>query len=1027
MGAAPHAETQTERRHLTVLSCQPVRAFGAGLAADPEEWRRTVQQYRLAVAEVVEPFGGFVARALGDKVIVYFGYPEAREDAAECAVRAGLAIVERTKALDAKSAETSGINRSVQIGIHAGLVVIAHSGHGLDMFGETPDVAMSVQAAAEPDKVAVSCAVHKLVARLFVFDPRPAHPLDEGADPISIRYVTAPAPAPRHEPRFRGYELTPYVGREDEMHFLSSRWKRARRGEGQLVLLTGEPGIGKTRLVREFRQRIQGDPHMWISCAGERLHSNTPFHAVVRMLDQAFHWRGDEHALERVEALEQVLERSGLELAEATPLIGELLKLEVPSRYPPLMLAPDQRRRRLLACLAAWVFYLARSEPLIIVVEDLHWVDPSSMELLQTLVEQSATAALMLLCTARPEFRAPWPTRSHHAPITLDRLSDKEARELATGVATRATLTPDLIDTVVRRTDGVPLFVEELTRLMVESGGLAGRSGIPATLHDSLAARLARTGRAKEVAQLGAVLGREFSYALIAAVSSMPADQLAADLARLADTELIYVRGVPPEANYQFKHALILDAAYEALLKGRRRELHDLVARTISEQFPDLAQSQPEILARHWWEAGKPDKAISAWTEAAAVAAARHAYQETTEDYRQALAILEPLPRSPDRDTRELEILIPLSAIVGVAKGYGSEEYRELFERGAGLAERGGNLFQLVLQVLGCFIRAFTAADYFKALALADQMLELARRVNNDPSLRLSHMAQIMARNGVGDLAGAERSFVDWTLVVERSGYGPFLGETIAVHCAMIETAFLLGRPDLARRRVAEARVIAEASESPFEMMLMWHIQAWLCVLLRDPQGAETAAASAFAIAEENDFKQVNQIRCSLAWARAHAGDPAQAVALIEASLPGWVGGGLPRLPEARRVLAQAQAINGGHAEAFAGLDALCEAPADNPAILAAHLICRAELRIESGQDKDAEDDLRAAIGLAQSRQAKALELRATTHLARLLGARGDWTGARLLARVYGGFTEGFDTADLKDAKALLDAAPRND
>jgi len=683
--AAPSGEPQKVRRRLTVLSCALVRGAGAAAPVDPEEWRATLEQYRLAVSEVVGPFGGQVAKGLGDNLTVHFGYPEAREDAAECAVRAGLAIIDRLGA--------QGAGLTVRIGVHAGVVVVTQNGHEQEMFGEPPDGAAKVQALAAPGAVMVTSAVQALVAGLFRLEAQAPDPPTGGADQPLVYQVISALPAPRNGPGLTAHDLTPYVGRDDEMRLLASRWSRVGRGEGQLVLLVGEPGIGKTRLVQEIRKRIEGGgPPRWLECAGLRLNANTPFHALARMLDQLFGWRGDESRQEHIAALEQALAPSGLALAEAVPLVAELLHLDVADRYPTLTLAPDQKRQRLLACLAVWLLNMARDEPLIVVVEDLHWVDPSTMELLQALAEQGATSPLLLLCTARPEFLAPWPLRTHHTLLALDRLSHDETRELVIGVVAKAGLSQDVIDAVIKRADGVPLFAEELTRLMLDTDGKAGEHDIPATLHDSLAARLAQTGRAQVVAHLGAVLGREFSYALIAAVSPLPPEQLQADLAKLAGAELIYARGVPPDATYQFKHALILDAALAALLKSQRRALHALAAETIGARFPAIALHQPEILAGHWSQAGEPGRAVAAWVEAATVASARHAYHEAMQNDRHALGALQALPDTPERDARELALLYALAEIAGVVHGHASETYLEVHKRAVSLAERSGGL-----------------------------------------------------------------------------------------------------------------------------------------------------------------------------------------------------------------------------------------------------------------------------------------------------------------------------------------------
>lgn len=1011
---APSAGPQTERRRLTVLSCNLVRDPGVA-PLDPEERLALERPYRRAVTEAVARYGGYLVRGVGDDMMAYFGYPEAREDAAERAVRAGLAIVETLGARNASSA----VRLAVRLGVHAGMVVITQDGREIEMFGEAPDLAARVQAAAPPDIVAVTGAVQDLVAGLFEMEPLPA--TAAGEQPVAV--FRAVAPTARRGRGFAARELTPFVGREDEVHLLASRWKRARQGDGQLVLLTGEAGIGKTRLVQEFHKSLQGDAHIWLECTGERLISNTPFHAVARMVDQGLSWRGDETPQERLEALEAALGRAGLRLDEAIPLMGELLNLDLPPAYPPLSLPPDQKRRRLLACLAAWVLNLARNRPVIVLLEDLHWADPSSLELLQMLVEQAATSAIMMLCTARPEFHAGWTMRSHHVQLTLDRLSHEETRDLVVGVIAQAGLSDEVIDAVIRRTDGVPLFVEELTRLMLANGGQASDHGIPATLHDSLAARLDQLGPAKGVAQLAAVLGREFSFSLMAAVSPLSAEALQACLSQLTAAELLYVRGSPPEASYQFKHALILDVAYEALLKGRRRELHALVAHTMVERFPALAAAQPEVLARHWANAGEADKAIAAWVQAAETASVRHAYEEAVQSYRQALSVLATLPDTPERDAREMAIWLPISATVGLVHGHGSDEYRELHERGAALAEKSDSLNQLVLQMLVRFMNTFMSGHQRRAVEIADQLLSLARREGSDASLRLAEFSQIASRNGVGDHLGAEAHYLAWSEIVARSGHGGFVGEPAAAYGAGAETAFQLGRPDLAQERVDMAQAVARGADNPFEDAVCLMIEAWIGVLRREPAVVADAAIRALAISEPNGFTHVNQLRSCLAWAKAHLGETAEAVTLARSSLEGWVGGGFPRLPEARLVYGQVLARHGDHAEALAVFDSLCDTPVENVAVHAAHLTARGELLAEMGRIEPAEADLRAALDLAQGLQAKTLALRAATPLARLLRSRGDAADARaLLAPIHASFAPGLDLADLRNAAALLDA-----
>jgi DNA-binding winged helix-turn-helix (wHTH) protein/tetratricopeptide (TPR) repeat protein len=1013
------AATLNERRRLTVLACRLVRDWSDVAQLDPEEWLPIAQAYRRTVSDVAASLGGFVGKGSSDNLTVYFGYPDAKEDAAESAVRAGLAIVEASRVLSADAASRLQVRLAVRIGIHAGDVVISRRGAEPEVFGEAPDVAALVQAVAEPDTVAFTAAVRSLVAGLFVVEEGRQQP-SEGAAAIQVYKVVAPAVATPTARRFASRELTPFVGREEELQLLLGRWKRVRRGEGQHVLLMGEPGMGKSRLVQEFQGRIRGDPHMWVECFGERVSSNSPLHAVTTMLDQVLGWRGDESPQERLGALELALQRS--QFPDAVPLVAELLNLELPPTYRPPDLPPNLKRQQLLACLVAWVLSAAHDQPLVLVVEDLQWLDASTMELLEALVERGAGVPLMLLCTARLGFQPGWPARSHHAQIMLGRLSPDEARELVTGVVAQAGLSDDVIAVVASRTDGVPLFAEELTRLMLDSDGRAGGRDIPATLHDSLAARLDSLGGARDVARLAAVLGREFSSELIAAVSQMPPDELQDGLAKLADSELIFVRGSPPHARYQFKHALILDVAYEGMLRGQRRELHARVAQTLIDRFPNLVETQPEMLALHWSNAGEADRAVAAWATAAMAAGGRFAYEESIQSYRNALSELATLPETPERDMRELQLNISLGEHVGVTRGFHSADYVALNERGVELAERRGDLLQLVMQGMARFVTAFTAGELPRARALADRLLDLSTREGGDFSLKVGYMAQLLGRVSAGDLAGAEANFHRWNAIVERSGYSPFTGETLTVLGGMAETAFALGRPDwagdLADRLLAYAREI----NGPFEIVAALSVEAWIRVLRREPKAAEAAAAEALALAEAHAFKQAGQARALVAWARAHLGAGDESLALAERSVVGWVGGGVPRLAEARRMLAQVRSVCGATAEALAEFDSLCEAANDNPVMLSGHLIGRAEARITAGRPREAEADLRAAIELAQQRGAKGWELRAATHLAGLLRGRGDLDAARdALAPVVQWFAEGRSTPDLKDARAMLD------
>jgi class 3 adenylate cyclase/tetratricopeptide (TPR) repeat protein len=1018
------APADGERRHLTVLFSDLVGSTEIAAHLDAEDWREIAAQYQRATAAAVTGFGGHVAKYLGDGLMVYFGWPQAHEDDPERAVRAGLAVVEEIAALNGRLAAAHKVKLAVRVGIQTGSVVMGQGGgEGADVFGDAPNVASRVQSAAEPDSVVITAAVHELVAGLFVVEDRGDRQLKGIAHPLKLYRVIEPAAMRRRAHRAVARSLTPFVGREDDLDLLLSRWERAREGQGQLVLVMGEPGIGKSRLVEEFRAQLRDQPHLWIDGAGQQFSQSTPFHAVTEMLEQGLGWRGDESPEERVTHLERRLEGAAeLKLNEALPLIAELLNLPIPDRYPPLMFAPDQRRRRLLANLSAWALNLARVQPVVMAMEDLQWVDPSTLELAQTLVELAATAPLMLLCTTRPEFRAPWAMRAHHAQITLNRLNNRHTREMIAGVVARSALASELIDAVVQRTDGVPLFAEELTRLILEGDGRSVVHDIPATLHDSLAARLDRLGPAKEVAQVAAVIGREFSYELLRAVSAVRETELQSALQKLLDAEVIYARGIAPEATYQFKHALIQDAAYEALLKSRRRELHRLVAHKILEKFASLAEAQPELIARHWANANETEHAIAAWRKAGDCAFLRYACKETEASYRHALDLLRTLPESPERVERELELLNRFVPVLQLTRGWAAPEAAEAVAYARALAQKTDNPGQLLLQLVGSFVDALSRGDLSAAGALAPQVFDLAERDGSPPVLGLGRVIKLSASYFRGDLRDAEEHYA------AGEGFFASAGEKFPSTVGSgfgfgSHVAWLLGRPDTARERIHTAIVRATQLGSPFELAYTQHVAAILQLFLKEFAEAKSAAAESIALADEHGFRQY------AAGSRVFFG-------LAEAAL-GHLGDGMPNvylgleglnesgagimMPLYLCWVAIAESLEGRVPQALERIEnALLASPLEltwGPEVTR----MRGELRRVVGQTEQAEADFRGAIALAQEISAKAWELRAATSLARLLGDAGRRDeGRAVLSGIYDWFTEGSDTADLKEAKALL-------
>jgi class 3 adenylate cyclase/tetratricopeptide (TPR) repeat protein len=1003
--------TDGERRHLTVLFCDLVGSTEIAARLDPEEWRETVAGYHRAAAEEITRFGGHVAKYLGDGVMALFGYPEAHDNDGERAARAALAILEAIARLD----RTSGRSKlSARVGIDSGAVVVgAGAGKDADVFGDAPNIAARVQAVAEPGTVMITEATQRLVSGLFVLEEHGAESLKGIERPVKLyRVARSSGVRGRLEAGAAVRGMTSFVGREDELRLLMNRWERVREGQGQVVTIVGEAGIGKSRLLQRFRAEIGSDSHTWLECATAPFYQNTPFYAVEELLRQSLHWD------QRFAALEASLAAAGTSSGEAAPILPPARPLDLASSKA-AGLTPEQERKRLLANLVGWTLDATRNQPLVIATEDLHWADPSTLELIQLMVEQGATSRLLLLYTARPEFRAQWPMRAHHTQITLNRLSAQSARAIIAEVMASKALAGETIEAVVERTGGVPLFVEELTRAVLEGGAsLAGRA-IPATLHDSLMARLDQLGAAKEIAQIGAVIGSEFSYELLRAVH--PIADLEKRLRTLVDAELIYVRGIAPNATYRFKHALIRDAAYEALLKSRRKELHLRVGQAIEEKFPAIKEAQPEILARHWTEAGEIEAAIREWTAAAKSAESRNAFQEALDNYRYAISCLQLLPKSREVESRELELWQTVVRMLGITKGYSSRETIEATERAAELAEKSGDLAELLNFIVSKCSSAYMSGDLAAAGVLADRALAFALR-DSSVNLEIVHGINIATRYLRGDLLGAEEHFTKGQRFFKDSS-SRLPGNAATAFGVASWNAWTLGKADVARDRMAQMMAMTR-TDNAYDVAFSRGFAAQLSAYMRDFNEAQVVAGQALELSEEHQFPALAALsRFILGYALAQLGKASEGIGFIRKGITDLneLGTRL-NIGNSTTYLAAAEEREGSIMEALNTIERALQANPDELFYRPESLRVRGSIQLKLNRPDSAETDFRDSISLAQSMSAKSWELRATTSLARLLRDTNRLDEARMmLSEIYGWFTEGFDTADLKDAKSLLD------
>ncbi|MBI3303724.1 MAG: AAA family ATPase, partial [Deltaproteobacteria bacterium] len=627
-----------ERRQLTVMFCDLVGSTALSEQLDPEEWREVVRTYHQVSAEVFGRFAGHVAQYLGDGLLVYFGYPVAHEDDAQRAVRAGLEIV---GAIHELPLPHTGLQRPLQvrIGIHTGLVVVGEVGGGDKReqlaLGETPNIAARVQGIADPDTVVISSATHRLAEGYFQYLALGPQTLKGVSTLVEVyRVLGESGSQSRFEVAVRT-GLTPLVGRDEELGLLLKRWEQVKEGGGQVVLLSGEPGIGKARLVEELKERVAKEGYTRIEFRCSPYYQNTAWYPVIEHIQRLLQFRRDDSPEEKLAKLERGLREYHLPLQEGVPLLAALLSLPHPDGYPPLTLSPQKQKQKTQEALVAWLLAEAERNPLLAAWEDLHWADPSTLEFHGLLIDQAPTARVLTLMTFRPEFSPPWGPRAHLTQLTLGRLGRREVEAMVEEITDGKVLPAEVLQQVVSKTDGVPLFVEELTKMVLEAGVYVGAThaspsmlAIPTTFHDSLMARLDRLSTAKEVAQLGATLGREFTYEVIQAVWPQHDETLQQGLQQLVEAEILYQRGLEPQARYLFKHALIQDTAYQSLLKSTRQQYHRQIAQVLAERFPETVETQPELVAHHYTEAGLIEQALPYWQKAGERASQRSAYVE---------------------------------------------------------------------------------------------------------------------------------------------------------------------------------------------------------------------------------------------------------------------------------------------------------------------------------------------------------------------------------------------------------------
>jgi class 3 adenylate cyclase/predicted ATPase len=1049
--SAPSAlpEDRAERRQVTVMFSDLVGSTALSARMDPEDLREVISAYQKCVAETVQRFGGFVAKYMGDGVLVYFGYPHAHEDDAERAVRAGLELVAAVGGLKTQAPlQTRG-------GIATGVVVVGDligSGASQEqaIVGETPNLAARLQGIAEPNAVVIAESTRRLVGNLFELDDLGAQNLKGIEGPVHAWAALRPASVESRFDALHASGLTELVGREEELELLLRRWSKTKTGEGQVVLLSGEPGIGKSRLTAALLERVAAEPHMRLRYFSSPQHTDSALYPIISQMERAAGFAHDDTAQAKLDKLDALLAQSFTPPQDAA-LFAEMLSLPNDGRHPKLELVPQQRRQKTLEALTTQLELLAQSNPVLMVFEDVHWLDPTTLEVLGRTVDRLRTLRALLIITYRAEFEPPWLERPYVTALNLNRLGDRDIAALIDQITRNKPLPESVRRDIVERTDGIPLFVEEMTRAVLEaaSEGDAGKTiaavpptalAVPASLHASLMARLDRLGPAKEIAQIGAVIGREFSHPVLAAVTPKDEKALQSALDALTEAGLLFRQGVPPNASYLFKHALVQDVAYGTLLREPRRALHARIAETLESKFAEIADNQPELIARHCTEAGLIEKAAGFWGKAGQRSLERSALVEAAEQLKRALDQISTLPITTTLRREQIKLQIGLITALMNVKGYAAPETKAAEERARLLLEEAEALGEppddplLLFSVLhGVWLANYVAFNGIVMRELAVQLLGLAEKQGATTPLMIGHRVMGNSLLHGGNTAECRAHF-DQAIALYNPEQHRSLATRFGQDMKVIVLSWralaqwLLGYPEAAladaNQAINEARGIGQAAS----VMYALGIASFVFVTRGDYKIANTRSDEVIALADEKgaSFWKTQGMRLR-GQCLALTGKSADAVEVLTSAVNAYRSAGSTALvPLDMLYLAQAHADLGQFADAWS-----CIGEAMKAEEAAKDRLWEADILRVAGEialDSPEPDPVKAqayferALAVARQQQAKSWELRAAMSLARLWRDQGKVQQAReLLAPVYGWFTEGFDTRDLKEAKALLE------
>ena len=1043
-GAPAEAAPAGERRQLTVMFCELAGSGALSERLDPEELRALLHEYRSVCGEVIARYEGFVARYVGDGILTYFGWPKAHEDDAERSVRAGLEILQAMKRLSRSEP------LSVRIGIATGPVVVGEQAGEGDQaklaVGVTPNLAARLQGLASTNQIVIAAATRRLVGDAFELSDLGEHQLKGITEPVRAWAVVRLGEAASRFEASHGVQVTPMVGREQEIELLLDRWQLSREGEGQVALLSGEPGIGKSRILGALRERLEGLGAQTLRFQCSPYYVNSAFWPSIDYFERALKFAREEPPESKLDKLEAFVVALYGRPIEDVRFIASILSIPCGERYGVLTMTPQKRKDETLRALLDLVEAIALRDPTVLLFEDVHWADPTTLEVLGLLIERIGSIPLFVVLTHRPEFRSRWSGHGHVAALNLSKLTRSQSSAMVSRLAGGKALPADLLGQILQKTDGVPLYVEELTKSLLESGGLrdagdrfdyAGTAqgiAIPATLRDSLMARLDRLLPVKEIAQIGAAIGREFSYELISAVAPHARAELDHALEQLTESGLAFRRGTPPEATYTFKHALVQDAAYDSLLKARRQALHARIARALEERLPATKDTEPELLAHHLTAAGETEAAIGYWRKAGRLALKRLALKEAISHLDKGMELIGTLAPSAERDARELKLRTPLGSAWLALKGWGAPEVRSSLHPALGLARSLGRREELASIYYGLYSNVQFQGRVAEALGWVKEMLATAE-ASGDPDLLISgHRAACVTCYFLGDFHRS-REHGENVLALYGDEQHRHLAESMnmdpktAAGTHLSLAMWMLGYPDRALQLNEAKDAHARKRNHPFDLGYAFTTGAQIWEFRREPDQLLARVEQAERLSRANSLLFVSEVLAQVLRGLAclRAGRLGEGIPQLRGAIERWTaGGGRLWAPYLRAVLAEGLALSGDLAGGLSlieeSLGQVARPGWEERCHLAEILRIKGGMLSLKGDLSGAEQNYLDSLDCARAQQAKSWELRTATSLAQLWQSQGKHGQAReLLAPVYAWFTEGFDTRDLKEAKALLD------